>query len=137
MKWSKRKNSFVCALLVMALVLCSCASSTEEASTKDEAVAYSELTKEDFETISYVNQNSDMVFELMGEMQGISDPMEGPHEEWSDDVECGGAYVLAKYDYLISSVDGIAFELGDTDSDYDWNEKEAPIEWIFVYQKRG
>ena len=39
-----------------------------------------------------------------------------------------------KYDYLISGVDGIAFELGDTDSDYDWNEKEAPIEWIFVYQ---
>ena len=42
-----------------------------------------------------------------------------------------------KYDYLISGVGGIAFELGDTDSDYDWNEKEAPIEWIFVYQKRG
>ena len=45
------------------------------------------------------------------------------------------ASIRHKYDYLISSVDGIAFELGDTDSDYDWNEKEAPIEWIFVYQK--
>ena len=42
-----------------------------------------------------------------------------------------------KYDYLISDVDGIAFELGDTDSDYDWDEKEALIEWIFVYKKQG
>lgn len=40
-------------------------------------------------------------------------------------------------DYLIRGVDGICFELGDTDSDYDWNEKEAPIEWIFVYDKEA
>ncbi len=40
------------------------------------------------------------------------------------------------YDYLISGVDGIALELGDTDSDYDWDEEEAPIEWIFVYNKK-
>ncbi len=40
-------------------------------------------------------------------------------------------------DYLIRGVDGICFELGDTNSDDDWNEKEAPIEWIFVYDKKA
>ena len=40
-------------------------------------------------------------------------------------------------DRLIRGVDGICFELGDTDSDDDWNEKEAPIEWIFVYDNKA
>lgn len=97
MKQHKRKEYFVCALLVMALFLCSCGSNEKPKSAYDhEGVKYSDLTEEDFATIDYVNQNSDMIFELMGEMQAVSDPMEGPHCEWEDGLECEGAYVQAE-----------------------------------------
>lgn len=36
-------------------------------------------------------------------------------------------------DYLVKGVQGIAFELGDTD-DSEWDELVVPIEWIYVYK---
>ena len=39
-----------------------------------------------------------------------------------------------EYDmYMIKGVDNLSFELGDTDDEEEWNELEAPIEWIWVY----
>lgn len=39
-----------------------------------------------------------------------------------------------EYDlYLIKGIDNLSFELGDTDDAEEWNELEAPIEWIWVY----
>ena len=45
-----------------------------------------------------------------------------------------GSYYNEYDEYMINGVDGICFELGDLDElDY-WDEKIAPIEWIFVYK---
>lgn len=100
MKQHKRKEYFVCALLAIALLLCSCGSNVDGENKKSaydhEGVTYSDLTEEDFATIDYVNQNSDMIFELMGEMQAVSDPMVGPHCEWEDGLETEGAYEQAE-----------------------------------------
>ena len=97
MKQHKRKEYFVCALLIMAFFLCSCGSNENPKSAYDhEGVKYSDLTEEDLATIDHVNQNSDMAFELMGEMQDIVDPMEGPFVEFDDGIECEGAYVQAE-----------------------------------------
>ena len=107
MKQHKRNIFYFCTLLVIALVLCSCSSNEdgkgifghkkEKKSVYDhKSVTYSELTEEDLATIDHVNQNSDMAFELMGEMQDIVDPMEGPFVEFDDGIECEGAYVQAE-----------------------------------------
>ncbi|SHN49455.1 hypothetical protein SAMN02745247_00306 [Butyrivibrio hungatei DSM 14810] len=104
MKQHKRNILYFCTLLVVALVLCSRSSNEdgkgifgnkkEKKSAYDhKSVTYSELTEEDLATIDHVNQNSDMAFELMGEMQDIVDPMEGPFVEFDDGIECEGAYV--------------------------------------------
>ena len=44
-----------------------------------------------------------------------------------------GGYYEEYDDYLIDGLEGIYFELGDTDEDDDWDELAAPIKWIFVY----
>lgn len=44
----------------------------------------------------------------------------------------GGFY--NEYDqYYIKGMEGVCFELGDTDDEDEWDELNAPIEWIFVY----
>lgn len=38
--------------------------------------------------------------------------------------------------FLIKGIDKLSFELGDIDDEDEWNELEAPIEWLWVYDMK-
>lgn len=44
-----------------------------------------------------------------------------------------GNYTPVYYTYELEGIKGICFELEDTDTE-PWDERTAPIEWIFVYE---
>lgn len=44
-----------------------------------------------------------------------------------------GSFYEEGDDYLVKGIEGIAFELGDS-NDSEWDELIVPIEWIYVYK---
>lgn len=90
----------------------------------------------------YTFENFSLWFETNGELVqiGVREGFSGNYKTISigstmKDVEkIFGGYEEDGDQYLITGLEGICFELGDLDDRDDWNELEAPIEWILVYK---
>jgi hypothetical protein len=90
----------------------------------------------------YTFDNYKLWFEADGKLQqiGVTDGFKGSYKS----VHIGttmkeiralfGNYENDHDVYEISGLKGLCFELGDMDDRDDWDELEAPIEWIFVYR---
>jgi hypothetical protein len=74
------------------ILLCSCKSANKKGVFDYDAVTYADLTEQDFQTIDYINQNSNIGFEFMGVMDDIDDPLVGPHTDFIQGIDCEGAY---------------------------------------------
>ncbi|SCX87019.1 hypothetical protein SAMN02910451_00611 [Butyrivibrio hungatei] len=90
----------------------------------------------------YTFDNYKLWFDVDGSLQqiGVTDGFKGSYKS----VHIGttmkeiktdfGDYENENDEYEISGIKGLCFELGDMDDCDDWDELEAPIEWIFVYK---
>ena len=91
---------------------------------------------------TYTFDNYKLWFDENGELQqiGVTYGFIGSYESvhigtTMKEIETNfGGYDNENDIYEISGVKGICFELGDMDDCDDWDELEAPIEWIFVYK---
>ena len=78
--------------------------------------------------------NDEGLLDQVGVTKGFQDTFNtiGIGSTLEDVIRIFGSYKYESYDYLITGIDGICFELEDID---DWNELTAPIEWIFVFER--
>lgn len=80
--------------------------------------------------------NSDKVLQQIGVTIGFCGKLEnsiGIGDTLSDLQEKYGEFYNEYDQYMIKGMEGVCFELGDTDDEDEWDELNAPIEWIFVY----
>lgn len=80
--------------------------------------------------------NSDKVLQQIGVTIGFSGKLEnciGIGSTLSDLKKKYGEFYNEYDQYMIKGIEGVCFELGDTDDEEEWDELNAPIEWIFVY----
>lgn len=134
------KKYYLVALLVTLCftMLCSCKFINKKSVFDYDAISYAELTDQDFQTIDYINQNSDIYFKFMGVMHGIDDPTIGPHIELEQGIKCEGSYdtdenkVFRNYIRFYQSIPGrnvLGITIGTKYSDSKKALEDAGFEW--------
>ena len=77
--------------------------------------------------------DTDETLQQIGVSSGFAETYQtiGIGSTMQDVTECFGGYRNEGDEYYIPGVDGLCFELADTEN---WNELTAPVEWIYVYR---
>lgn len=105
-----------------------------------EGLDFSEITDEDGSSIVKM-ENAILWFDIQKTLRQIAVTYPfadkylgkiGLSNTMRDVKENFGEYITVEETYEIKGVQGMYFELGDTKEEDNWNELDAPIDWIFV-----